>query len=96
MAEYIEREKVIHEIDTWIDSVGIALVGKGLSYYRKLLGCVEDVPATDVEPVRHGEWVPFHSKAAGDIQYCSACNVGCPHKPNYCPHCGAKMDGDTE
>lgn len=51
MAEYIERKKVIHEIDAWLDSVGTVLVGKGLSYYGELLGCVEDVPAADVVSV---------------------------------------------
>ena len=49
--------------------------------------------AADVAPVRHGRWLPFHSTAAGDIQYCSACEIGCTLKPNYCPNCGAKMDG---
>ena len=48
----------------------------------------------DVAPVVHGEWIPFHSEAAGDIQYCSACDVGCTWKPNYCPNCGARMDGE--
>ena len=45
----------------------------------------------EVTPVRHGRWLPFHSTAAGDIQYCSACEIGCTWKPNYCPNCGAKM-----
>lgn len=48
--------------------------------------------AADVAPVRHGRWIPFHSAAAGDIQYCSSCEIGCTWKPNYCPNCGAKMD----
>ena len=48
----------------------------------------------DVAPVVHGRWIQFHSEAAGDIQYCSACDVGCTWKPNYCPNCGARMDGE--
>ena len=43
-------------------------------------------------PVVHGRWMPFHSEAAGDIQYCSACEIGFDAKMDYCPHCGAKMD----
>lgn len=39
---------------------------------------------------RHGQWMPFHSEAAGDIQYCSACEIGFAAKTDYCPHCGAK------
>ena len=53
-----------------------------------------DMHSADVAPVVHGRWVPFHSKAAGDIQYCSACEIGFDAKMDYCPHCGAKMDGD--
>ena len=52
------------------------------------------VESADVAPVRHGRWVPFHSTAAGDIQYCSACEIGCTWKPSYCPNCGAKIEGE--
>ena len=43
----------------------------------------------------HGRWIPFHSEVAGDIQYCSACEIGFAAKTDYCPHCGAKMDGSA-
>lgn len=49
-------------------------------------------PVADVEPVTHGRWVPFHSQAAGDIWYCSACKIGFAAQMKYCPNCGAKMD----
>ena len=47
-------------------------------------------------PVVHGLWIPFHSEIAGDIQYCSACEIGFAAKTDYCPHCGAKMDGGAD
>lgn len=53
-------------------------------------------PVADVAPVVHGRWIPFHSEIAGDIQYCSACEIGFATKTDYCPHCGAKMDGGDE
>lgn len=34
--------------------------------------------------------------AAGDIQYCSACDIGFDARMDYCPHCGARMDGWME
>lgn len=40
-----------------------------------------------------GRWIPFHSDVAGDIQYCSICGIGFDAKSDYCPHCGAKMNG---
>ena len=49
--EYIRRDDAIEEINKWLDSVGTALVGKGMSYYGELIGCIEDTPAADVAPV---------------------------------------------
>ena len=47
----------------------------------------------DWKPVVHGRWRPFHSRTAGDMQYCSVCKIGFDAKTDYCPRCGAKMDG---
>ena len=49
--EYISRAAAIEEIDKWLDTVGTVLVGKGLSYYGELIGCIEDTPAADVAEV---------------------------------------------
>lgn len=44
-----------------------------------------------------GRWIPFTSEAAGDIWYCSACDIGFAHLMDFCPHCGADMrGGDAE
>lgn len=50
-------------------------------------------PAADVVPVVHGEWEYYtHTMMA-----CSICKRHVPrHKSEYCPHCGAKMDGGNE
>ena len=56
-----------------------------------MLDEVECFQTADVTTVVHGRWMPFHSEAAGDIQYCSACEIGFDAKMDYCPHCGAKM-----
>lgn len=53
-------------------------------------------PAADVVEVVHAKWIPFHSEAAGDAQYCSACDIGFDARMDYCPHCGARMDGWME
>lgn len=52
---------------------------------------VAATPAADVAPVVHGRWIPFHSEIAGDMQYCSACEIGFGAKTDYCPNCGADM-----
>lgn len=61
-----------------------------------LVDIFAEIPAADVPPVVHGQWIPFHSEIAGDIQYCSACEIGLAAKTDYCPHCGAKMDGGAD
>lgn len=92
MAKYIEREKVIEEIDNWLDSVGSIIVGKGLSSYGELIGCMQDVPAADVAEVKHGKW-----EKDGNGRTCSECEFKYYANGglfNYCPKCGARMDGE--
>lgn len=55
---------------------------------------IEKAPAVDAEPVRHGEWVRdkencLHNK-------CSVCEYRHCREDNYCPNCGAKMDGGKQ
>ena len=40
----VDADDVVEQIDKWIDSVGYATVGRGLSYYGELLGCIDDSP----------------------------------------------------
>ena len=85
MAEYVTKEQVID----WYRPYG--QTDEPIPF-ETLVSDLRDMKTADVSPVRHGRWLPFHSTAAGDIQYCSACEIGCTWKPNYCPNCGAKMD----
>ena len=53
------------------------------------------IPAADVAPVRHGRWI---NKQGGfwEIATCDQCGGRYPTvgiTPNFCPNCGAKMDG---
>ncbi len=59
------------------------------------------VPAADVRPVVRGKWI----NQRADSEMCSACGVrfyisalfavGGNDEPNYCPNCGARMDGEA-
>lgn len=81
MNEYIPRHEAIRAVQ--------------LSYgnYEATRKALYEIPAADVAPVRHGKWMPFHAEFAGDIQYCSVCEIGFSDRTAYCPHCGAVMDG---
>ena len=57
---------------------------------------IADFPTADVVEVVHGEWIPID---VGDCCYrCSVCNfvrdAYLLEEDNYCPHCGARMDGE--
>ncbi len=97
MDEYIKRDDLLeklHEVrgrgappDTWADGFDKAID----------LACVivQMMPADDVAPVRHSRWL-YHTLIDGHIhEECSEC-----HKvriiDNYCPNCGAKMDGGAD
>ena len=67
-----------------------------LTNYATLI--LREAPTIDVAPVRHGRWVSVPHKLA---RVCSVCNRDEPYKfadidadvYDYCPNCGAKMDG---
>lgn len=62
-------------------------------------------PTIDAEPVRHGEWILNPCNLYNDATWvCSVCGNewglidGTPldNQMNYCPKCGARMDGGTD
>lgn len=98
MAEYIEREA----LQNLFNDVSTSLLSRGelakdaehmVRAFLMVTEMIQDAPAADVAPVRHGKWRPFHAEFAGDIQYCSVCEIGFAGRTSYCPHCGAVMDG---
>ena len=48
-------------------------------------------------PVRHGKWI-FNPKDAIEMMFtlpkCSECGAESVDGENYCPNCGARMDGE--
>lgn len=53
----VYADDVKKEIDEWLDCVGDVVIGKHLSYYGELLGCIEDAPSvTDINV--GNKWVP--------------------------------------
>lgn len=87
MTEYIERKAIR---DTLYDADAITMSGVKI---------LNQFPVADVAPVRHGRWID------GD-PYCPICrkdkfrgldaDVWSDWQPDYCPNCGAKMDGQQK
>ena len=60
------------------------------------IAVLEDAPAVDAEPVRHGKWIENYAYGAWHYD-CPFCDDGYATKAggkpvNYCSNCGAKMD----
>ena len=66
-------------------------------YANAVAGLIDFFPAVDAVEVVHAKWVR-PTKISGrnfDIPHCSACHeVPCGADGNYCPNCGARMDGE--
>lgn len=90
MTDYIER-----------DAVAAAVIAKkwaiGSGDGEMAMQIVLSAPAADVAPVVHGRWESHLMPLA---YKCSVCGYRPSakewkfHKRNYCPNCGAKMDGE--
>ena len=51
------------------------------------------VYVSDMQPVVHGRIVDQWNEGYVHYQVCSECNKSWSGSSNYCPNCGAKMDG---
>lgn len=53
------------------------------------------IPCADVQPIKRGRWIGRGNVWSEDWK-CSYCNerLGKAEHSNYCPNCGARMDGD--
>ena len=98
MAEYIERETVIKALKDNVTEMECHIYfGSNLGVPKdEIEDIVNEIPVADVEPVKHGEWkeITIHNGCTYDYDcVCSECRRGGHPFDNYCPNCGAKMDG---
>lgn len=107
MAEYIKRTAVFEQFDNAdadvreTDDFGGVDYGFGMKNIKELINAI---PAADVAPVVRGVWEKEPSSywrwtSSGAVAVtrttyrCGLCGRGTAVKSNYCPNCGAKMDG---
>lgn len=108
MCEYIERQKILdkahlaYKIAIGADELDEDELRKydGVEFTDAFAVDQDDIiemPAADVALVVHGEWVMYENK----VYHCSMCGQLRPFdddydywESNYCPNCGAKMDGN--
>lgn len=102
MDEYIERRTGVSILRA---KANMAVLMDAAPYFEKAAQILEKLPAADVVPVVHARWI--HSRYEDcseqfELVKCSQCN----HEAyamafyvrggNYCPNCGAKMDGGAD
>lgn len=95
MPRYIDADNInLKGISVFDQNLEILI---SLSDVRKAL---QMTPTADVQEVRHGNWVKVSEHMP--IYNCSIClnrnlfKNGNNVFSNFCPHCGAKMDGERE
>ena len=98
MAEYIEREALMRRIKEihCAECDSYHGVRCRACWVDDTLDYIDSEPAADVAPVRHGRWVEKEKYTFGIMYDCSLCEnriLDNGHPWNYCPNCGAKMDG---
>lgn len=88
MAEYIEREALVHRLKRpYLFNIT-----------PRIFEIISEIPAADVAPVVHGRWIPHDRVFGDDFLVCSKCQFVSEDRStrryyHYCPNCGAKMDG---
>lgn len=90
MAEYIDREEYCEKHCRCSNE-----------YCDKESCPIWKAPAADVAPVVHGHFVHDGPRFAGGVDWwhCSNCGrlaSGVETRFDYCPWCGARMDGDSD
>jgi hypothetical protein len=70
--------------------------------YNMAADDAHDFPSEDVQPVKRGKW-KVDTKLGSDIKVCTNCHNEAYWDTDYgqqlfdyCPYCGARMDGDIE
>lgn len=85
--EYIEREKLMAELQKKVELSHNAMRAVTEEDFEDI---INDMPAADVVEVKHGQWI---DGKCGHYKICSECNQIADFYFDYCPNCGAKMDG---
>lgn len=85
MAKYIDADKILQKLPD------------DLPYKASVKRVLIQAPMEDVVEVKHGEWIATGVETLFLREFkCSRCSAKQLGSDNYCPNCGAKMDGERK
>ena len=105
MPEYISREEAIKELREVYENEYPTASGDFDEYAsHDVPNVLRNMKVADVQPVKRGRWIDIYewaemhdSRPSGMCTYywCSECEKEQEKKSDFCPNCGARMDGDA-
>ncbi len=99
MTEYIDRESLLREFD---ELEPYEEYESEHALWLDMRMEVINAPAADVAPVVHGQWITEFDDLGWLKHTCTVCgytkrtDVHVSLGWNYCPNCGARMDGGED
>lgn len=91
MAEYIKRDYIDNILDDYIIDHPLCIDRDAARSVKEKLA---SIPAADVAPVRHGRWrLVEQERPPCRFFVCDKCAFEALTDYQYCPNCGARMDG---
>lgn len=106
MDDYISKQSVIDYLKGYFNSIGECgadslLFDRGQR--RALINSIQDISVikgADVQPVKRGRWIENSDPGQNINEHYMCSECGCTFhnwaNDNYCPNCGARMEGDSE
>lgn len=101
---YIKREDAIKELREVYEYEYPTASGDFDEYAsHDVPNVLRNMPSTDVQSVKRGRWINIYewaemhdSRPSGMCTYywCSECEKEQEKKSDFCPNCGARMDGE--